>query len=365
MVYKVIGLMSGSSMDGLDIVYTQLEEVRGAWTFEIIHADCIPYTDEWVNALEYISTKSVQEFLRLDTAYGRYLGEQVMRFIEQYDIDHKVHFIASHGHTIMHEPKQQTTCQIGNGAMIAALTGLPVIDNLRALDVALGGQGAPIVPIGDKLLFGNYEYCLNIGGICNITIQNQNKLLAFDVCPANQVLNRLAKNEGKDMDEDGAIAAEGNILLDVLTELNDRQYYKQIGPKSLGNEEARDLVFPILLESGHSNADMLRTMVEHIADQVAAAVRLYPTQADAHMLVTGGGAFNKFLMEQLHKALLPLNVTVTIPDDSIVKYKEGLVMALIGALRWREENTVLSDVTGATKDSVGGTIWMGQGYNGG
>ncbi|MDR3680671.1 MAG: anhydro-N-acetylmuramic acid kinase [Flavipsychrobacter sp.] len=365
MVYKVIGLMSGSSMDGLDIVYTQLEEVRGAWTFEIIHADCIPYTEEWVNSLEYIATKSVPEFLRLDTAYGRYLGEQVKRFIDKYDIEHKVHFIASHGHTIMHEPKQQTTCQIGNGAMIAAIIGLPVIDNLRVLDVALGGQGAPIVPIGDKLLFGNYEYCLNIGGICNITIQSQGKLLAFDVCPANQVLNRLAKNEGKDMDEDGAIAAEGNILLDVLTELNDRQYYKQTGPKSLGNEEARELVFPILLESGHSNADMLRTMVEHIADQVAAVVKLQPAHEDAHMLVTGGGAFNKFLMEQLHKALLPLNVTVTIPDESIIKYKEGLVMALIGALRWREENTVLSHVTGAAKDSVGGTIWMGQGYNGG
>jgi anhydro-N-acetylmuramic acid kinase len=364
MVYKVIGLMSGSSMDGLDIVYTQLEEVRGAWTFQVLHADCIPYSDELANALEYITTKPVSDFLHLHTTYGRYLGERVNSFIAKYDIGHKVHFIASHGHTVLHEPQNHTTCQIGNGAMIAALTGLPVIDNLRTLDVALGGQGAPIVPIGDKLLFGNYEYCLNIGGIANITIQGKDKVIAFDVCPANQVLNRLAMSEGREMDEDGLIAAQGNILLDVLAELNDRAYYKQTGPKSLGNEDARNLVFPILLESGHSNADMLRTVVEHIADQVAAAVAQHPANGEAHMLVTGGGAFNKFLVQRISHALKLLNVMITIPEDEIVKYKEGVVMALIGTLRWREENTVLSAVTGATKDSIGGTIWMGQGYNG-
>ncbi len=363
MVYKVIGLMSGSSMDGLDIVYTQLEEVRGAWKFEILHADCIPYTDEWVNALEYAATKPVQEFLRLHTKYGKYLGDQVNAFIERYGIDHKVHFIASHGHTIMHEPANSTTCQIGNGAMIAALTGLPVIDNLRALDVALGGQGAPIVPIGDKLLFGNYEYCLNIGGICNITIQSHGKLQAYDICPANQVLNRLAKNDGKEMDEDGLIAAQGSVLLDVLTELNDQAYYKRPAPKSLSNEDAQSLVYPMLFQSAHSNADLLRTIVAHIADQVTGAVKQHPAQGDAHMLVTGGGAFNKFLVAQLKSSLAPLGVTVEVPDDSIVKYKEGLVMALIGALRWREENTVLSSVTGAAKDSIGGTIWMGHSYS--
>jgi len=350
-------------MDGLDIVYTQLEEVRGAWTFEILHAECIPYTDEWVSALEYIATKPVREFLILNTKYGKYLGDQVNAFIEKYAIDHKVHFIASHGHTVMHEPKNQTTCQIGSGAMIAALTGLPVIDNLRALDVALGGQGAPIVPIGDKLLFGNYEYCLNIGGICNITIQNQGKLLAYDVCPANQVLNRLAKNDGKEMDEDGLMAAQGSVLLDVLTELNNQAYYKQAAPKSLSNEDARNLVYPMLFQSAHTTANLLRTVVAHISDQVAAAVKQHPAQGDAHMLVTGGGAFNKFLVSQLRNSLAPLGVTVEVPDDSIVKYKEGLVMALIGALRWREENTVLSSVTGASKDSIGGTIWMGHSYS--
>lgn len=363
MVYNVIGLMSGSSMDGLDIVYTQLEEVRGAWTFEILHAECITYKDELSNALEYISTKTVREFLHLDTRYGKYIGEQVNSFIERHQLHHKVHFIASHGHTIMHEPQNNTTSQIGSGAMIAAVTGLPVINDLRALDMALGGQGAPIVPVGDKLLFSKYQYCLNIGGICNITIQNQDRLVAFDVCPANQILNRLAKNEGKEMDEDGAMAAQGNVLLDVLTELNDRHYYKQPAPKSLSNEDARNLVFPVLFESVHSTNDMMRTTVEHIADQVAGAVKQYAVAGETNMLITGGGAFNKFLIKQIKKALSPLNVTVNIPDDNLIKYKEGLVMALIGALRWREENTVLSQVTGASKDSVGGTIWMGQGYN--
>ncbi|HXS35487.1 MAG TPA: anhydro-N-acetylmuramic acid kinase [Flavipsychrobacter sp.] len=364
MVYKVIGLMSGSSLDGLDIVYVHLEEVRGQWAFDIKFADCISYSEEWLNKLIHISPLTISNFLKLNTEYGRYLGEQVNNFIKKHGIEHQVHFISSHGHTVFHEPENKTTTQLGDGASIAAITGLPVVSDLRALDVALGGQGAPIVPIGDKLLFGYYDYWLNIGGIANITVRDHDSLLAFDICPANQMLNTLAQRAGKEMDEDGAIAASGILLTDVLSELDDATYYRLPPPKSLSNEAARELVFPILLESNHEVNNLLHTAVYHIADQVAEAVKRFPHSKElATMLVTGGGAFNKFLMVELQKALSPLNVTVAMPDAIVIKYKEALIMALIGALRWREETTVLSSVTGASRDSIGGALWMGHSYN--
>jgi anhydro-N-acetylmuramic acid kinase len=361
MVYKVIGLMSGSSLDGLDIAFVQLEEVRGKWSFELLQGECIPYSDKWLEDLRYAADMHVADFLKLNTAYGRYIGTMVNAFIEKYGLDHQVHFIASHGHTVFHEPQNNTTCQIGDGATIAAVTGLPVISDLRAIDVALGGQGAPIVPIGDKLLFGEYEYLLNIGGIANITVKQGEEILAFDVCPANQILNTLAGKDGKTMDEGGAMAARGILLADVLDELNSADYYKLWAPKSLSNEMARDLVFPKLLESDHNIYDLLHTMSVHIAQQVAAAVTQHPhTSENARLLVTGGGAFNTFLIMQLEKALEPLNVKVHVPDAGTVKFKESIVMALIGALRWREEENVLSSVTGASRDSVGGAIWLGR-----
>jgi anhydro-N-acetylmuramic acid kinase len=360
MVYRVIGLMSGSSLDGLDIAYVQLEEVRGNWSYEILHASCKPYDDKWTNDLKHAINLDTAAFLKLHTAYGRYLGEQVNEFIAEHNLSHKVHFIASHGHTVFHEPHNSTTFQLGDGATIAATVGLPVIGDLRSMDVALGGQGAPIVPIGDKLLFSGYDYLLNIGGIANITIPGPNGLLAFDVCPANQVLNTLAQNEGKIMDEGGAMAAQGLVLLDVLDALNSSEYYKLPPPKSLSNEEARDMAFPKLLETSQSCNDLLRTMTEHITMQIAEAVKQHPhAKEQASLLVTGGGAFNTFLIMQLEEALLPLKVKVVVPDDNVVKYKEALVMALIGTLRWREEVNVFSSVTGASKDSVGGALWLG------
>ncbi len=352
--------MSGSSMDGLDIVHVQLDEVRGQWNFEILHADCIPYNEQWAHDLKEAANMHVSNFLKLHTSYGRYLGEQINAFIAKYELGHQVHFIASHGHTVFHEPQHFTTCQIGDGAAIAAVTGLPVISDLRALDVALGGQGAPIVPIGDKLLFGGYDYLLNTGGIANITVQHAGPVVAFDVCPANQILNALAEREGKIMDEGGMMASVGMLLPDVLDELNSADYYKQMPPKSLSNEAARDMIFPKLLEIENNNYDLLHTATVHIAQQVAAAVKHYPHgKEEATLLATGGGAFNTFLMAELQKALLPYAIKVVVPDAAVVKYKEALVMALIGTLRWREEPNVLSSVTGASRDSVGGALWIG------
>lgn len=365
MVYKVIGLMSGSSLDGLDICYTFLEEVRGQWKFDIQEAECIPYNEEWLMNLKRAEHMDAPEFLRLHTRYGRYTAGKVNEFIDKHGIEHKVHFIASHGHTVFHEPANNTTFQIGDGATIAAVTGLPVISDLRSLDVALGGQGAPIVPIGDKLLFGNFDYWLNIGGIANITVKDGDNMLAFDICPANQVLNALAETVDKDMDFEGELAKQGNVLNDVLSKLNAQAYYKQQPPKSLSNEAARQLVFPSLLESEQSVNDLLRTAVQHIAEQIADAVKAYPHgKEEGSMLVTGGGGLNNFLVEALREELEPLNINPVVPYEQVVKFKEALVMALIGTLRWREETNVMSSVTGASRDSVGGALWMGHSYSG-
>jgi len=364
MVYKVIGLMSGSSLDGLDIAYTFLEENRGAWKFDIQEAECVPYPEELCNALRTASQAGVPDFLKLHTRYGRYLGDQVKAFINKFGLEHQVHFIASHGHTVFHEPEHGTSIQIGDGATIAAVTGLPVISDLRAMDVALGGQGAPIVPIGDKLLFGDFDYWLNIGGIVNITVRKGEELLAFDICPGNQMLNVLARREGKDFDEEGMLARKGTLLLDVLAQLNGKDYYRQAPPKSLSNEDAIALAFPHLLESPQESVDLLRTATELIADQVQAAVRQFPHgKEQAKMLVTGGGAFNNFLVEQIQERLDDLQVRTVVPYEQVVKFKEALVMGLIGALRWREETNVLSSVTGAARDSISGALWMGHSYS--
>lgn len=363
MVYKVIGLMSGSSLDGLDICYTYLEETRGAWKFDIQEAECLAYEDEWCDKLAKAVNMDAGEFLKLHTAYGRYLGDRVKQFVGRHGLDHKVDFIASHGHTVFHDPAAGTSFQLGDGASLAAVTGLPVVSDLRSLDTALGGQGAPIVPIGDKLLFGDFDYWLNIGGIVNMTVWQDDKLLAFDVCTGNQALNILAGKDGKSMDEEGDMARKGQLLPDVLGDLNDQEYYRRPAPKSLSNEAAKALVFPILLESPRHHYDLLRTMVQHIAEQVAALVKQYPKAESARMLVTGGGAFNNFLVEILQETLLPTGVKAVVPYEQVVKFKEALVMALIGALRWREETNVLASVTGASRDSIGGALWMGDGYN--
>jgi anhydro-N-acetylmuramic acid kinase len=359
MVYNVIGLMSGSSLDGLDIAFVQLTETRGQWSFEILQAETVPFTDGWGGKLRNADERSVLEYVKMHTAFGHWMGEQVLAFIDRHHLDHKVAFIASHGHTLFHLPEEKTTVQIGDGAAIAALTGLPVISDLRALDVALGGQGAPIVPIGDRLLFGQYPYLLNLGGIANLTVQSRQDPVALDVCPANQVLNTLARREGVDYDEDGRMAASGKMLTDVLFQLNNDPWYQLPAPRSLSNEQAMKLVFPHLMESAHSVADMLHTCCQLIADQVAAAAARYGSGGGA-MLVTGGGAFNIHLVHRLQEALEPLQIEVVVPDPAVVNFKEALVMALIGALRWREETNVLAAATGAARNSVGGALWMGQ-----
>jgi anhydro-N-acetylmuramic acid kinase len=364
MVYNVIGLMSGSSLDGLDMVFVTLDETRGQWKFDIVEAECIAYTPQMASDLRTANKMSVPDFLKLNTAYGRYIGEQVNAFIDRHSIHHKVHFIASHGHTVFHDPANHTSTQIGDGASIAAITGLPVITDLRNMDVALGGQGAPIVPIGERLLFSNFDYWLNIGGIANMTARDGDNYIAFDICPANQVMNTLAQREGKEFDYEGFIAMKGNLLNDALAKVNANDYYTKPAPKSLSNELAMEIAAP-LLDASQTTPDLLRTTVAHIAEQIANAVKRYPHNKEtAQMLATGGGSLNNFLAESIREALAPFNVNFVVPYEQVANYKEALVMALIGTLRWREETNTLASVTGASRDSVGGAIWMGQSYSG-
>lgn len=359
MVYRVIGLMSGSSLDGMDIVFTELEERAGKWNYEIIHAACIPYETEWEQRLKEAHTFAAKDYFLLHTAYGRYIGEMVNAFIDENKLHHQVALISSHGHTTFHEPKQKMTHQLGEGAAIAAETKLPVVSDLRSMDVAFGGQGAPIVPVGERLLFENYAYFLNIGGIANISINKSNKVIAFDVCAANRVLNMLAAEKGMAFDDQGNLSSRGSINEDVLEKLNLLEYYKQAAPKSLANSFGTDIVYPILKLFGLSIEDTLRTYVEHISIQIKNALKPFMQEVPQKLFTTGGGAFNNFLIERLQKNLEEINFEIFIPGNDVIKYKEALIMALLGVLRWREQYTVLSSVTGATRSSIGGALWLG------
>jgi anhydro-N-acetylmuramic acid kinase len=355
--------MSGSSLDGLDMAFVEFEETGGKWNFEIKAATCKPYSRDWMQRLRDAPTLSAYDYLLLHAAYGKYIGAEVNSFIEDNALHHRVQVIASHGHTTFHAPHLDFTSQLGDGATIAAITQINVVSDLRALDVAFGGQGAPIVPIGEKLLFSDYQLCLNIGGIANLSCQDSGKYIAFDVCAANRVMNMLAQLEGKEYDENGDIAASGSIDETLFTQLNSLDYYNLPFPKSLANTFGTDEVFPIVQSFDLTTADKMRTYAEHVVLQISNSLQGLTAghgEATMKMLVTGGGAFNSFLIERLSQSLKPLNIEVVVPTAMLVNYKEALVMALIGVLRWREEYNVLSTVTGASRSSIGGAVWIGQ-----
>jgi anhydro-N-acetylmuramic acid kinase len=358
MIYRAIGLMSGSSLDGLDIAFVEFEENGGHWIYKILKADCYKYSPEWTERLKNAINLNALDYQLLHTAYGHYLGEMVNRFIENNQLHYKMSLIASHGHTTFHVPGQKMTAQLGDGAAIAATTHLPVVSDLRAMDVALGGQGAPIVPIGEKLLLNEYQYFLNIGGIANISF-NADSFSAFDICAANRVLNMLANDKGKEYDAGGNMARSGKLIAPLFDELNQLEYYKLPFPKSLANSFGIETVYPIVKKYNKPIDDLLRTYTEHIALQIKDAVRLDNNKKDnARLLITGGGALNSFLTERIQDLLKEENIEVVVPDAHLVNYKEAMIMALIGVLRWREEVNVLRSVTGASKNSIGGALWM-------
>jgi anhydro-N-acetylmuramic acid kinase len=371
MVYNVIGLMSGSSLDGLDIAFVEFTETAGKWDYEIKCAACIEYENEWIEKLKNAIHFSAFDYQLLHTDYGRFLGEKVNEFIEKFHLQHRISLVSSHGHTTCHFPEKKMTHQLGDGAAIAAETQLPVITDLRSIDIAFGGQGAPIVPLGEKLLFPEYHYFLNIGGIANISFHSKqtniddsnfenNELIAFDICAANRVLNMLSQEKNKPYDEDGKLASSGKINEALLQKLNALDYYLLPHPKSLANSFGTDIIFPLIKSFSLSTEDSLCTYVEHISIQIKNSLQSCFSQTEVQQLmITGGGAFNKFLIERISKHLEEINFEIFIPADEVIIYKEALIMALLGTLRWREQYTVLSSVTGATRNSIGGALWLG------
>jgi len=361
MIYRAIGVMSGSSLDGLDIAFAEFQENAGKWNYDIKKADCYSYTDAWVDKLKSAISLAALDYQLLHIDYGHYVGQQVNKFIDENDLHYQVALVSSHGHTTFHVPSKKMTAQLGDGASIAAETQLPVVTDLRAIDLAFSGQGAPIVPIGEKLLLGNYDYFLNLGGIANISFKTE-PYVAFDICAANRVLNMLANENGKEYDDRGEMAATGDVKQDMLEKLNNLEYYNQPYPKSLANEFGTDVVYPLIKDSGYKTEDSLRTYVEHVIIQIKEATSraTASNRGNTSMLVTGGGALNSFLVQKLRDELQKIKVEVVVPDENLVKYKEAMIMAFIGVLRWRQEYNVLSTVTGATRDSIGGALWIGQ-----
>ncbi|MBK6937670.1 MAG: anhydro-N-acetylmuramic acid kinase [Chitinophagaceae bacterium] len=362
MFYRAIGLMSGSSLDGLDIAFVEFQEQGGKWTYEIKAADCLPYEEGWAERLKNAIHLSALDYQLLHTSYGHYLGKKVNEFIDAKKLHYQVGLVSSHGHTTFHLPQQGMTGQIGDGAAIAAETGLPVVSDLRAVDVAFGGQGAPIVPIGEKLLMPEYDYFLNIGGIANISV-NREDYVAFDVCPANRVLNMLANEAGKAFDEGGAMAAGGQLNTELLDKLNALDYYAKPWPKSLANDFGTDVVYPLIKSAGCTVADALHTFSEHVAIQVSNSVKALRFErratSNGQLLITGGGALNTHLVNRIAAQVAAHHIDVVVPEAALVNYKEAIIMAFIGVLRWRQEKNVLASVTGARRDSVGGALWMG------
>jgi len=360
MQYNVVGLMSGSSLDGLDIAYVHFEETAGQWQFEIRETACIPYTPEWKQKLSALTSLSARDYLQLHVSYGHWLGKSVNDFLEEKSLAYRIQLIASHGHTAFHIPVQRTTAQLGDGASIAAITGIRTITDFRSTDMALGGQGAPIVPIGEKLLFPEYDLFLNIGGIANLSGKGKS-FIGFDVCPANRVLNLLAADTSKGFDENGELASKGKVNTAVLNQLNLFEYYQLSFPKSLSNEFGLNEIFPLLENSNLSIRDALATYVQHIAIQIVKGVNRIKnemiTKEKLRLLITGGGAHNGFLIEKLKELIASVGVECVIPPDNLIDFKEALVIALMGALRWREEINVMHSVTGASKDSINGAVW--------
>jgi anhydro-N-acetylmuramic acid kinase len=361
MVYKAIGMMSGSSLDGLDIAYVHFHETAGRWGYELKHTACYPYSTGWIEKLRNAIHLTAWEYELLHADYGHFIGKQVSHFIEEYGLQHQVDIISSHGHTTFHVPARGMTGQIGHGAAIAAETGLPVVSDLRAVDIAFGGQGAPIVPIGEQLLLGDYTFFLNLGGIANISFNKPGGYAAFDVCPANRVLNMLMNETGKEYDENGALAATGRVHGPLLNELNELEYYRQPPPKSLANDFGTATVYPIIKKYDITIADAVCTMVEHIAVQLKEAIKTRSglPLPGARLLITGGGALNGFLVGRIGFHLADLKINPVVPDKELINFKEAMIMALMGVLRWREEYNVLSSVTGASRNSINGAVWLG------
>ena len=342
-----IGLMSGTSLDGIDLVYVYFKN-DDYKNFKILHAETISYSKEWKQLLQNAIFSDELALQQLDVTYGRFLGEILNNFISNYKIV-KIDFIASHGHTILHQPEKGITLQIGSGAEISKITKQKVVCDFRTQDVQLGGQGAPLVPMGDALLFSEYDFCLNLGGFSNVSYHKDNTRIAFDICPVNIVLNFYANKIGLEYDASGKIASEGKINEVLLEKLNELEFYQQTPPKSLGLEWVQKNMFPLIDELETDVPSILRTFVTHIALQISKVI-----YKNDKVLITGGGVFNTFLMDEIRQYS---NAQIVLPSKELIDYKEALIFAFLGLLKIHNKINCLQSVTGASKDHSSGVIF--------
>ena len=347
--FKVIGVMSGTSLDGLDFAYIQFYKQNKFWNFKILTAETFEYDEEWRTKLNNAILFNKEELDVLNKEYTSFLASQINLFIAKNKIQ-DIDAICSHGHTILHQPEKGFTLQIGNLPEIALSLKKTVVCDFRVQDVQLGGQGAPLVPIGDELLFSNYSYCLNLGGFSNISFNEKGKRIAFDISPVNIVLNHFTESIGFQYDDKGKLAKSGVVDNQLLEELNALDFYKNSFPKSLGKEFVQKEILPLISRYEISVNDILRTFVEHISIQITNVVN-----PNTSVLVTGGGAYNVFLIERL--TFIKSNVDWVIPNDNLIQFKEALLFGFLGILRLRNEVNVLSSVTGASKNHSSGIVY--------
>jgi len=344
--------MSGTSLDGIDLACCTFKKNSETWEYQLLAKEFIPYNRFWKSRLSNAENSTALDLALIDIEFGEYLGSVCKLFIENNKL--KPDLIASHGHTIFHQPEKKLTLQIGNGAIISAISELPTITNFRNLDIMHGGQGAPLVPIGDHFLFSNYDFCLNLGGFANISfIQNQERI-AFDICGANIVLNYLCNFLDLEFDDEGKIARENIVDKQLLSILNQIDFYKNLGPKSLGKEWILQNIFPILDNSTISVKEKIATYTEHIAIQISQSI-LSAKIESPRLLSTGGGAFNAYLMERIYKLT---NIKAEKASSDLILFKEAIVFGFLGVLRWLGEVNCLKSVTGADINVSGGVIYL-------
>lgn len=365
MIYNVLGLMSGSSLDGLDLAYCSIEwenDLVKEW--KLIVADTLPFSEIWKSRLSNLPNQNGLIFAKTNTYFGHYMAKLVNTFLSKHQIT-KLDFIASHGHTVFHNPNHRISIQIGDGAALAAQTGYTTICDFRTQDIALDGEGAPLAPLADRYLFDGYNFYLNIGGIANLSANLSSKWVAMDCCPANQVLNTLAQELGAAYDTNGQWASQGIVQKKLLEQAANFDYYTQTYPKSLGNEWIRQHILPLYLGFEASWQDKLATACEHIAIEIATCIQNVLTKENFlrqqyKVLVTGGGALNGYLMDTINAYCNQNhNIELYLPDASIINFKEALLMALLGVLRMENVPNSLKSITGAKKDTINGAVYKG------
>ena len=347
--YVVLGLMSGTSMDGLDISCAEYYKTNNRWKFKLLEGQTFSYNKSIKS--DFVKLFNGKHNIEdMDIKFAHTISDFIISFLENYDLHPDL--ISSHGHTIFHQPENGYTLQIGSGKIIAERIQIPVVNNFRQQDIDFGGQGAPLVPVGDKLLFSEYDACVNLGGIVNISYDYYNSRIAYDVAPCNLILNYLSEKKGQEYDHKGDMALTGKVHKQLLKTLSAINYYKLSFPKSLGKEHVDQDFLPIIDAYQLTPGDLLCTYVEHIAIQIT---NIFSEYSISNALFTGGGVFNSYLISRIQ---YHTNTQIVIPSNQLINFKEAIVFGLLGLLRCLNENNCFASATGASKNHSSGDIYL-------